>query len=323
LSTSTASSNQQINTNPSIDNTSINSYSSSTAPSSSANTTSTFITTNKILESSATINSPYITTASIALRSFNNTSNSQNMHDTSDNTFSSITDSSIRSVSSKAESICKNTSSAKSKESSIISSGKNGKTASCMTPVDNSRPQTRSTTSAGGTLKKHLNILKTNSKKVLMGSTSTTTTTAATVPSSSSSGVLSKPSVSKKPSIASSSGSPKSLNNMTGSLVSTDTISSKNSSYSLATSNAEQSQQVIDELKQEIDKLKFEVSRREEDEEAKLNQFKRIAEEKQIESAALKYEFRKLQEMKENLSAENNLFKSFLTRFAALVLNLF
>jgi hypothetical protein len=188
-----------------------------------------------------------------------------------------------------------------------------------MTPVDNSRPQTRSTTSAGGTLKKHLNILKTNSKKVLMGSTSTT---AATVPSSSSSGVLSKPSVSKKPSIASSSGSPKSLNNMTGSLVSTDTISSKNSSYSLATSNAEHSQQVIDELKQEIDKLKFEVSRREEDEDAKLNQFKRIAEEKQIESAALKYEFRKLQEMKENLSAENNLFKSFLTRFAALVLNL-
>ncbi len=152
-----------------------------------------------------------------------------------------------------------------------------------------------------------------------MGSTSTT---AATVPSSSSSGVLSKPSVSKKPSIASSSGSPKSLNNMTGSLVSTDTISSKNSSYSLATSNAEHSQQVIDELKQEIDKLKFEVSRREEDEDAKLNQFKRIAEEKQIESAALKYEFRKLQEMKENLSAENNLFKSFLTRFAALVLNL-
>ncbi len=79
---------------------------------------------------------------------------------------------------------------------------------------------------------------------------------------------------------------------------------------------------MIDELKQEIDKLKFEVSRREEDEDAKLNQFKRIAEEKQIESAALKYEFRKLQEMKENLSAENNLFKSFLTRFAALVLNL-
>jgi len=181
-----------------------------------------------------------------------------------------------------------------------------------MAPVESNKPQTRSATSAGGTLKKHLNILKTSSKKALMGSASSP----ATIPSSCSlSGGFSKPSLSKKPSITSSSTSPKSLNNMTASLLSADTISSKDSSYSLATSNAEHSQQVIDELRHEIEKLRFELNRYVEDEDIKLGQFKRIAEEKQIESAALKYEFRKLQDMKENLSAENNLFKSFLTRF--------
>ena len=43
----------------------------------------------------------------------------------------------------------------------------------------------------------------------------------------------------------------------------------------------------------------------------KMQDLKKTAEEKQIESAALKYEFRKI---KENLSAENNLLKSFLIR---------
>jgi hypothetical protein len=46
-------------------------------------------------------------------------------------------------------------------------------------------------------------------------------------------------------------------------------------------------------------------------EEEKVLSFKKIAEEKQIESAALKFEYRK---MKEALSAENSMLKSFLAR---------
>ena len=47
--------------------------------------------------------------------------------------------------------------------------------------------------------------------------------------------------------------------------------------------------------------------------EEKMLSLKQMAEEKQIESAAIKYEFRKIQEAKENLAAENAYLKSLLT----------
>ena len=84
----------------------------------------------------------------------------------------------------------------------------------------------------------------------------------------------------------------------------------------------------MEELQHEIDRLKllYESSViKHMSDENKMQTLKRIAEEKQIESAAIKFEFREIQEKlitekgdlskeKENLSAQNNVLKCFLTR---------
>jgi hypothetical protein len=55
----------------------------------------------------------------------------------------------------------------------------------------------------------------------------------------------------------------------------------------------------------------YEISKQSKFEE-KLFNLKQLAEEKQIESAALKFEYRKIKELKENLLAENSYLKSLL-----------
>jgi hypothetical protein len=74
-------------------------------------------------------------------------------------------------------------------------------------------------------------------------------------------------------------------------------------------------QMKIKELNYEIERLSrlydFEVSKQNKYEE-KIQVFKQMAEEKQIESAALKYEYRKMQELKDNLVAENTYLKSYI-----------
>jgi hypothetical protein len=71
----------------------------------------------------------------------------------------------------------------------------------------------------------------------------------------------------------------------------------------------------LKDLQMEIERLSrlydFEVAKQMKYEEKMLN-LKQMAEEKQIESAALKYEYRKVQEIKDNLIAENNSLKQFL-----------
>lgn len=114
--------------------------------------------------------------------------------------------------------------------------------------------------------------------------------------------------------------------NMSSSLVSSDTISSSpisldsRSSFAKADHNSDSQHQTEFHRKQ-IESLQMEISRisrqyeqdigRKISEEEKVLSFKKIAEEKQIESAALKFEYRK---MKEALSAENSMLKSFLAR---------
>jgi hypothetical protein len=70
-------------------------------------------------------------------------------------------------------------------------------------------------------------------------------------------------------------------------------------------------------LQAEIDRLSslydFEVGNRNKYEE-KLASLRQIAEEKQIESAAIKFEYRKIQEVRENLLAENQYLKSLLAK---------
>ena len=51
--------------------------------------------------------------------------------------------------------------------------------------------------------------------------------------------------------------------------------------------------------------------------EERVTSLKNLAEEKQIESAALKYEYRKIKELKESLQAENAYLKSLLATAAA------
>ena len=74
-------------------------------------------------------------------------------------------------------------------------------------------------------------------------------------------------------------------------------------------------QMKIKELNSEIERLSrlydFEVSKQSKYEE-KIQLFKQMAEEKQIESAALKYEYRKMQELKDNLMAENSYLKTYI-----------
>lgn len=74
-----------------------------------------------------------------------------------------------------------------------------------------------------------------------------------------------------------------------------------------------ESQTKIKELQNEIDRLSrlydYEIGKQSKFEE-KLMSLKQLAEEKQIESAALKFEYRKMKEVKETLQAENAYLKS-------------
>lgn len=109
----------------------------------------------------------------------------------------------------------------------------------------------------------------------------------------------------------------KGISNMSASLVSSDTISSSpislDSRSSLAAKRDQNSDYQIELQRKQIDSLKAEIARISETrvDEEKLLSLKKIAEEKQIESAALKFEYRK---MKETLSSENNMLKSYLAR---------
>jgi hypothetical protein len=73
-------------------------------------------------------------------------------------------------------------------------------------------------------------------------------------------------------------------------------------------------------LQAEIDRLSslydYEIGNRNKNEE-RLAGLRQLAEEKQIESAAIKFEFRKVQELKENLLAENQYLKTLLTTTAS------
>lgn len=73
----------------------------------------------------------------------------------------------------------------------------------------------------------------------------------------------------------------------------------------------------IKELNAEIERLSrlydYEIGKQAKYEE-KITFFKQIAEERQIESAALKYEFRKIQDLKDSLFAENSYLKSYINQ---------
>lgn len=81
-----------------------------------------------------------------------------------------------------------------------------------------------------------------------------------------------------------------------------------------------ESQTKIKDLQNEIERLSrlydYEIGKQVKFEERLLT-LKQIAEEKQIESAALKYEYRKVIEHKENLQSENAYLKSLLASAAA------
>ena len=175
-------------------------------------------------------------------------------------------------------------------------------------------------------LKKHLHILKSNSKKVLMVSNPST------APSSSSkstdksktegefvSSNLSMPqSVSESSSpINSASSSPIGQHSLLALKINEYEMKIKelNNEIDSTYRNSNESHAKIRDLQLEIERLSrlydYEIGKQSKYEE-KMISLKHIAEEKQIESAAIKYEFRKVQEQKETLAAENQYLKSFL-----------
>ena len=178
-------------------------------------------------------------------------------------------------------------------------------------------------------LKKHLNILKNNGKKVLMGASASTEANK-----------MEKDSHHEKQSsmIASIESSPKSLSSESSMLnshhqqaestrlaendESTESLKSRMIAYENQirelTSELNQTAQCkvkINDLQLEIERLSrlydYEISKKNKYEE-KLQSLKQMAEEKQIESAAIKFEFRKMQELKESLLAEKNYLKTYL-----------
>jgi hypothetical protein len=131
----------------------------------------------------------------------------------------------------------------------------------------------------GSSLKKHLNLLKTNSKKVLLGQSSN----------------------------HHSSHNTNNSNNDKNTNQSNHANSSTNSINSLSPLNQSKASE-FNESAFKLRELQTEIGKYEE----KMLSLKKIAEEKQIESAALKYEYRKVQELKDNLLSENAYLKSML-----------
>jgi hypothetical protein len=84
--------------------------------------------------------------------------------------------------------------------------------------------------------------------------------------------------------------------------------SSSNSINSLSPLNQSKASE-LNESAMKLRELQAEIGKYEE----KMLSFKKIAEEKQIESAALKYEYRKVQEVKDSLLSENAYLKSLLS----------
>jgi hypothetical protein len=206
-------------------------------------------------------------------------------------------------------------------------------------------------TTPTSSIKKHLNLLKSNSKKVLLGSSSAAVIASnvatvamtpvgnrsATLKSSStahhSSNVQTKTSantscisatsnstlnfsLTNSPNSSCSSSSDKQHVYLAMKLNEYETkIRELNTEIDSSQRNSTESRMKIKELQMEIERLSrlydFEISKQSKYEE-KMLALKQMAEEKQIESAALKYEYRKVQEIKDNLIAENNSLKSFL-----------
>ena len=315
----------------------------------STNDSATFITIEKILETKPAAHSSYITTASIS-NSFEVSKSSTDSQLTNSSSISS----SISNVDPKKD--------AKVSKKKLTTSmytetgGHINKSISAMSNLSlqpTQQPAARPT--ASGTLKKHLNLLKSNSKKVLLGSSSAnaanqTKNTLSTL-NKQQVGKLNASKKSNMSSVSSNSSVAQSASNMN---TSADTISSSpvsiNSRSSFNTSDTKdakqhysltsklneyenrikllnneinssqrqssESQSRVKELQMEIERLSrlydYEISKHSSYEE-KMISLKQLAEEKQIESAALKYEYRKVQELKESLLVENNCLKSFLS----------
>lgn len=157
-------------------------------------------------------------------------------------------------------------------------------------------------------IKKHLNILKSNSKKVLLGSQSTViqstnqTQQLTSLKSSSSINTKTSPTTDNKQHVYLAM----KLNEYETKIKDLHLEIDSSQRYS------SESKQKIKDLQLEIERLSrlydFEISKQLKYEEKMLS-LKQMAEEKQIESAALKYEYRKVQEIKDNLIAENNSLK--------------
>ena len=196
-------------------------------------------------------------------------------------------------------------------------------------------------------LKKHLNILKNNGKKVLLGShinSNNNNNNLNPNPNTSSSSTIftnNKPQPLTKIATGSSGTCTSSKSGNGGlkhqsptSLVSTSPSLSTSPSTNIPFSKLQEYEMKITELKNEINTsyqstneykheikdLQMEIERlshlynfeltKQTKYEEKMISLKQTAEEKQIESAAIKYEFRKVQELKDNLAAENAYLKS-------------
>jgi hypothetical protein len=197
-------------------------------------------------------------------------------------------------------------------------------------------------------LKKHLNILKNNGKKVLLGSHNNSN-------NNNNNNLNPNPNGSSSSTVFTNN-KPQPLTKMTGnsgnsgtssksgnggikhqsptSLVSTSPSLSTSPSTNIPFSKLQEYEMKITELKNEINTsyqstneykheikdLQMEIERlshlynfeltKQTKYEEKMISLKQTAEEKQIESAAIKYEFRKVQELKDNLAAENAYLKS-------------
>lgn len=166
------------------------------------------------------------------------------------------------------------------------------------------------TQSTGSAIKKHLNLLKSNSKKVLMGSSASP----ASLPAR---GVNTR--LVKTPSTQLASNINRSSSQSQSSSPVSIEYESKINELANEIKNSELIKQELEnklkDLQSEMERLSrlydFEMGQKSRNEE-NLQNMKKIAEEKQCESAAIKFEYRKIQELKENLLNENSYLKSLL-----------
>ena len=263
---------------------------------------------NKSLENLSTISTTSSNTSSIATTSTTSTNNtSSRTNNNNSNRMKTTTKTTINSTNSKNIEL----STAKKIHTSKSTTAQQSMEAAAAATVSES-PRNLTTSS----LKKHLNLFR-NTKKVLIGST-------APPPSSTNNDQLLPPPPPLPP-------SPTGLFNLPPAPPSPPTYQQQQVQYDLNEQKFikevevdYKKKQLIDtnaqvvkmnELNYEIERLSrlydLEVSKQNKYEE-KIQLFKQIAEEKQIESAALKYEYRKMQELKDNLIAENSYLKSFI-----------